>query len=534
MGHVTYAGMSRFRFITIIAMCGVAASADAQDAPLDVSPGTAGGPPWAEAPDRPAGEPAAAAEAVERQPDIAELERRLDLLAEEVERLRSGEADQAGPSADAARAIGLAPSAAATYGRGRGVSIAGYGEMLYERFAAENEAGALSGRGAQLDFLRAILYAGYRFNDRFLFNSEIEVEHADEISVEFAYVDFKAHAHLGVRGGMLLIPMGLVNEFHEPTVFLGAERPVTENRIIPSTWRENGGGVYGSFDRVAFRAYVVTGFNGSSFSSGGVRGGRQKGGQARASDMACTGRVDVTPTPGVFVGASLYTGGAGQGDVVVDGREVDVGTTIVDLHGQAQIRGLDLRGLYARARRRRGRAESGAGVDGLERRRRADGGRLRAGGLQRAVADGLGRRCGVDPLPPVRAGRHAGPDAGRLRAESRHRRHFRHGGGRAEADTERGCEGRPCLGARRRRQRCQPAQREHGLCLLTPKEGRRQKAGWSVVASAKAKVRSHGPPAEALAQAGWLRRLLHDLPGGRGTECGRSGELSGRGWRCRW
>ena len=284
MGHVTYAGMSRFRFITIIAMCGVAASADAQDAPLDVSPGTAGGPPGAEAPDRPAGEPAAAAEAVERQPDIAELERRLDLLAEEVERLRSGEADQAGPSADAARAIGLAPSAAATYGRGRSVSIAGYGEMLYERFAAENEAGALSGRGAQLDFLRAILYAGYRFNDRFLFNSEIEVEHADEISVEFAYVDFQAHAHLGVRGGMLLIPMGLVNEFHEPTVFLGAERPVTENRIIPSTWRENGGGVYGSFDRVAFRAYVVNGFNGSGFSSGvSAAAGRRAGRPGRAT-----------------------------------------------------------------------------------------------------------------------------------------------------------------------------------------------------------------------------------------------------------
>jgi hypothetical protein len=274
--------------------------------------------------------------------------RRLDLLAEEVERLRSGEESRVGLSAEEARALGLAPSAAATYGRGEGLSIAGYGEMLYENYAPENEAGVPSGRGTQLDFLRAIVYAGYRFNDRFLFNSEIEVEHADEISVEFAYVDYQAHEHFGVRGGMLLIPMGLVNEFHEPTVFLGAERPVTENQIIPSTWRENGGGIYGSIDRVTFRAYVVNGFEGSSFSATGVRGGRQKGGKAKASDMAFTGRIDVTPTPGFFVGASAYTGGSGQGDIVVDGVELDVRTTIVDLHGQAQIRGLDIRGLFAR------------------------------------------------------------------------------------------------------------------------------------------------------------------------------------------
>ena len=337
-------------FLSIIAVCGVAGTAGAQavpgDTPTESAVGTFGKD--ADPSDVPDGERTAITAAPEQQPDLDELRRRLDLLAEEVERLRSGEDPQVGLSADEARAIGLAPSAAATYGRGQGVSIAGYGEMLYENFAAENAAGAPAGLGTQLDFLRAVLYAGYRFNDRFLFNSEIEVEHADEISVEFAYVDYQAHEHFGVRGGMLLIPMGLVNEFHEPTVFLGAERPVTENRIIPSTWRENGGGIYGSIDRVTFRAYVVNGFNGSGFSSSGVRGGRQKGAKAKASNMAFTGRIDVTPTPGVFVGASLYTGGSGQGDIVVDGREIDVRTTIVDLHGQAQIRGVDVRGLYAR------------------------------------------------------------------------------------------------------------------------------------------------------------------------------------------
>ena len=273
--------------------------------------------------------------------EIEELRRQLEIVVDEVEKIRSGE-DDTELTVDEARALGLAPSAAATYGIERGVSIAGYGEMLYENYASDTT--------TKFDFLRAILYTGYRFNDKFLFNSEIEVEHAKEIYVEFAYLDYLAHENFGIRGGMLLAPMGLVNEFHEPTVFLGAERPVTEQRIIPSTWRENGGGIYGSFgDKVAYRAYLINGFNGSKFSSKGVRGGRQKGGKAKANHMAFTGRVDITPTPGVFFGASLYSGGSGQGDIVVNDKDLAVRTTIFDLHGQVQVRGFDLRGLYAKA-----------------------------------------------------------------------------------------------------------------------------------------------------------------------------------------
>jgi len=281
--------------------------------------------------------------------DVSELERRLEVLAEEVERLRSGEDSEIELTEQEVRALGLAPSAAATYRRSQGVSIAGYGEMLFENFAAENQAGDPTGKGSQFDFLRAIFYAGYRFNDKFLFNSEIEIEHADEIFVEFAYLDYLVHENLGIRGGMVLMPMGLVNEFHEPTVFFGTERPVTEQVIIPSTWRENGGGIHGSVDMVSYRAFVVNGLVGSRFSANGIRSGRQKGSKAQAANMAFTGRVDVTPTPGMFFGASLYTGGSGQGDVVIDNTEFDIQTTIFDLHGQAQIRGFDLRGLYARA-----------------------------------------------------------------------------------------------------------------------------------------------------------------------------------------
>lgn len=291
-----------------------------------------------------------AGEAAQQSDELEELRRRIDVLAEEIEQLRSGEVESAEISTERQRALGLAPSAAATYRRqNAGVSLAGYGEMLLQNYAAENESGLGGAPATQFDFLRAILYAGYRFNDRFLFNSEIEVEHADEISVEFAYVDYLPTDSLTIRGGMVLIPLGLVNEFHEPTVFIGARRPETESRIIPSTWRENGAGILGSAGMVHFRGYVTNGFNGAGFGSAGLRGGRQKGGEARAANLAFSGRLDVTPVPGVFAGVGLYTGGSGQEAIELDGRTITLGTTIAEIHGQAQIRGFDVRALFARA-----------------------------------------------------------------------------------------------------------------------------------------------------------------------------------------
>ncbi len=283
-------------------------------------------------------------ETEEPQDDNGDLARRIDLLAEELERLRSGE-DGRELSDDDAQARGLAPSAAAVYRANRGLSIAGYGEFLYENYAKTKQNGS-AGKGDTFDALRAIVYTGYRFSDKFILNTEIEIEHAKEANLEFAYVDYAATENFGVRGGLVLVPMGLVNEFHEPTVFMGTERPFTENKIIPSTWRENGAGIYGAWDKVSFRLYAVNGFDGAKFSSEGLRGGRQKGSKAKAENFAYTGRLDITPTPGVFFGGSFYSGGSAQGSL---GSGKDLGTTIVDFHGQAQVRGFDVRGLWANA-----------------------------------------------------------------------------------------------------------------------------------------------------------------------------------------
>lgn len=280
---------------------------------------------------------------------LDELRQQLAVITEEVERLRSGEQEEPPPpvSQRGAAGIGLGEAAASVYKKTSGVSIAGYGEMLYQNTDSQNESGVSVPSLSELDFLRAILYFGYRFDDKFVFNSEIEIEHADEISVEFAYVDYLANPAFNLRGGMVLVPMGMVNELHEPNVFLGARRTETESHIIPSTWRENGFGFFGSKGIFDYRAYLVNGLDGSGFSSSGLRGGRQKGAKAKAFDMAFVGRVDVNPTPGVQIGGAVYYGNSGQNLQGTGGETLDVRTTVAEIHGQARLRGFDVRGLYA-------------------------------------------------------------------------------------------------------------------------------------------------------------------------------------------
>ena len=285
---------------------------------------------------------------------IEELERRVEALSREIELLRVGEA--ASPPAPAS-AGGLGPAASKVYGARKGVSIGGYGDMLYQNFARRADDGLTAAavdpaRSVDLlDLERAVLSFGYKFNDRTLFNSEIEFEHAvagegekGEVAVEFAYVDFRATKRFGLRGGLLLVPVGFLNELHEPPIFHGARRPEVEQVIIPTTWRENGAGIYGETGPVSYRAYVVTGLNATGFTAGGIREGRQEGAGSSAEDLALTARLDYTPVPGLRVGASAFTGRTGQGAPGLPRARL----TLWDLHGEWNWRGLHLRGLYAR------------------------------------------------------------------------------------------------------------------------------------------------------------------------------------------
>lgn len=294
--------------------------------------------------------------------EIARLKAQIEAITRELEELKLGREVVA--RADTAQ-FGLGPAASKVYRSPEGVSLGGYGEVLYEHFRETREDDQLSVRSDQLDALRLIAYLGYKFNDQFLFNSEIEFEHGStgrggEVSVEFAYVDYRLSPQFGLRGGLLLAPMGIINELHEPPTFLGTTRPLTEQVVIPSTWRENGLGVFGNLGDLAYRVYLVNGLDavggGSSaatgFSATGIRGGRQNGARAMSEELAGVARLDYTGVLGLTLGASAYLGNSGQNrTVTTPGGPVDLGarTSIWEGHVAFQRRGLDLRGLYAMA-----------------------------------------------------------------------------------------------------------------------------------------------------------------------------------------
>lgn len=292
-----------------------------------------------------------AAEGRAQEPDttgLARVRAQIEALTRDIEQLKLGQ--ELVVEADTGM-MGFGPAASKVYQVRQGVSVGGYGEVVYERFAATGENGAPSGRTDQLDALRGILYVGYKFTDRLLFNSEIEIEHANEVGLEFAYVDYRLSESVGVRGGLLLVPMGFLNELHEPPIFLGTVRPAVEQQIIPSTWRENGIGIFGGAGGLAYRAYVVNGLRGAGFNASGLRGGRQKGSRALAEDFALVGRLDYTGVLGLLIGMSAYLGGSGQNAVSVINPAQTIGarTVIWDVHAEYKAYGLDLRGLFVRA-----------------------------------------------------------------------------------------------------------------------------------------------------------------------------------------
>lgn len=290
--------------------------------------------------------------------ELARLKAQVEAITRELEELRLGREVTAEADTTGATGLGLAPAASKVYRVRQGVSIGGYGEFLYTNFAAEREDGAPSGQKDQFDALRAIVYVGYKFNDRILFNSELEFEHGStsggvgEVSIEFAYLDYRFSPYLGARAGLLLAPMGIHNELHEPPIFLGTTRPLVETNIIPTTWRENGVGLFGSVSDLNYRVYAMNGLNAAGFGAGGLRGGRQKGARALAENFGLVGRVDYTGVLGLSVGASAYYGNSGQGLVdttAIADDTVSARTAIVEAHATYNAYGFDLRALYALA-----------------------------------------------------------------------------------------------------------------------------------------------------------------------------------------
>ncbi|MFT7679962.1 MAG: hypothetical protein ACI8QC_003967 [Planctomycetota bacterium] len=282
-----------------------------------------------------------------QDPDrIQQLEIRLDALAAELERANIGvPAEVLGDGIG-----GLAPGASQIYRSDEGeVSLGGYGETLMQFKPGATDV---------FDALRTVIYMGYKFDDKWLLNTEIEFEHGTtssssgtssgggSASAEFVYLDYQYSEQHAARVGLVLVPMGLVNEMHEPTTYMTARRSRTETNILPSTWREMGVGLTGDNGEWAYRAYVLNGLNGSEFDDGGLRSGRQKGNRAAAESLAVVARLDYIGSPGLMLGGSVYSGDSGQESAPGD---VDLDTTIVELHAEYKRGPFTMRALYAMA-----------------------------------------------------------------------------------------------------------------------------------------------------------------------------------------
>jgi hypothetical protein len=294
----------------------------------------------------------------EEQKKVEETKQETEVLKEELRKLRL---EIAIPQLELKTYSGLGPAASKAMFNPRGVSIGGYGELTFRYNSVDARGGAKSIANVQ----RIILYLGYAFDEKLKFNSELELEHASTsgghgtgggyFKAELAFLDYNFRPEFGVRGGLLLMPVGIINEVHEPPTFPSAERPFLERRILLSTWEEMGLGVYGTIKNLDYRFYIT---NGLMLKGGGdynvlepLKTLRQRGARAVADRIGFTGRVDYTLPLNITVGFSFWTGdvvskGGNDSKLVPGGlrRGTKLGSmTLISPHLWWQYAGLDVR-----------------------------------------------------------------------------------------------------------------------------------------------------------------------------------------------
>jgi hypothetical protein len=282
----------------------------------------------------------------------AELVRRLDRLAAELADLKSQLATLQQQKA-AAPVVGAAAPAEPPRAAEAATVLSSYGEINYNRPTRSGQS-----QNAQADLRRFVLGLQHRFDEQTKVVAELEVEHAiasaddpGEVEVEQAYVERDTGRGWALRGGLFLIPIGLLNENHEPTAYYGVERNFVETAIIPSTWREGGVQIVGRLDDgLTLQGGLSTGFDLTKWDATAGEGQESPLGSihqelvlAKARDIAVFGAVNWRGVPGLQLGGGLFTGGATHGQMAASSR-----VTLWDLHARWTPGRWDLSALYAR------------------------------------------------------------------------------------------------------------------------------------------------------------------------------------------
>lgn len=222
------------------------------------------------------------------------------------------------------------------------VKIGGYGELHYNNFEDGDD---------QIDFHRFVLFFGAKITDNIRFFSELELEHAvagndepGEVELEQTFIEFDLNDITRVQGGLFLVPVGILNETHEPTTFYGVERNRVETRIIPTTWREGGGQLLGQIGATGV-SYNLAIHSGLAVDPAEVelRDGRQSVAEALANDPAVTGRLRYSGIPGLEVAATVQY----QNDLSQQGGDGLGEAYLYEGHVQWGLGPFGLRALYA-------------------------------------------------------------------------------------------------------------------------------------------------------------------------------------------
>ena len=235
---------------------------------------------------------------------------------------------------------------------GQAVTVGAYGEITYNQ---------PEGKNGELDVQRLVLLFGYRFNDKTQFITELELEHTTEIFVEQAFVNYSVGDNVSLRGGLMLVPMGIINEYHEPTTFNGVERPAVDNAIVPTTWREIGVGVTGRLPEqsLSYQAYVFNGFKSTVNSDGevtgflkgsnGLRGGRQKAIKSTVDSPTLSTKLEFYGIPGLRLGLSGYLGKTQAADDIEKIEGANIGITMIGFDARYAYRRFAARAQFIHA-----------------------------------------------------------------------------------------------------------------------------------------------------------------------------------------
>ena len=279
------------------------------------------------------------------------IDEKLQILQQEIDQIKAQQAGK--PVAPASQSASAPTDYGTMLDRSSGLAngatnIIGYGEAAYSKFRESGNATA--------DLARLVFGFNHRFDERLTVHSEVEFEHAvvsaddqGEAEIEQAWVNYKLSDGVNFKGGLFLIPIGILNETHEPPTYYGVMRNQVETRVIPTTWRELGVGVHGLFgEGFRYDVGVTTGFDSGKLDDPltGIRSGHQEGQLANATNLAVYGALNYR-LPGLLVGAGVFSGDTGQNGASNPALQgVAARFTIWDVHAQYRVAGLDLQALY--------------------------------------------------------------------------------------------------------------------------------------------------------------------------------------------